>query len=311
MSPLGTALGDYLAVRRAVGYRLDDDGRVLARFVADLDAQRIDTITVGVAVEWAAATPNGGNGAKRLAAIRGFVRYLQALDPTHEVPPAGVLPNRVRRAIPHLYSDSDITVLMTAARNLGRSPWNLTVETIIGVLWSTGMRIGEVLRVDTADLDPATGVLTVWLAKFGKSRLVPLAPSTVAALEGYRQQLPSDLTTSAMFVGPDRRRVGYGRFNVTFAELLDSTGITAAAGRRPRAHDLRHSFAVRTLLSWYRDGVDVQAMLPRLSTYLGHVEPASTYWYLSAAPELMALAAQRLDHHSTDHDRTDDYGVGR
>lgn len=306
MSPLETALGDYLAVRRAVGYRLDDDGRLLARFVAHLDAREIDTLTVRVAVEWAAATPNGGNGAKRLAAIRGFARYLQALDPAHEVPPTGVLPNRVRRTIPHLYSETDITALMTAARNLERSPWNVTVETIIGLLWATGMRIGEVLRLDTTDVDPAAGVLTVWLAKFGKSRLVPLAPSTVTALDRYRQQLPSDLPTPAMFIGPDRRRVGYGRFNVTFSELLDSTGITAAAGRRPRAHDLRHSFAVRTLLGWYRDGVDVQAMLPRLSTYLGHVEPASTYWYLSAAPELMALAAQRLEHRDADRD-----GAGR
>lgn len=162
------------------------------------------------------------------------------------------------------------------------------------------MRIGEVLRLDTADLDPATGTLTVWLAKFGKSRLVPLAPSTIAALDHYRQQLPRDLTTPAMFIGPDRQRATYGRFNVTFAELLDSTGITAAAGRRPRAHDLRHSFAVRTLLGWYRDGADVAALLPRLSTYLGHVEPASTYWYLSAAPELMALAAQRLERDGAD-----------
>lgn len=182
----------------------------------------------------------------------------------------------------------------------------MTVETIIGLLWATGMRIGEVLRLDTADIDPATGVLTVWLAKFGKSRLVPLAPSTITALDHYRQQLPPDLTTPAMFIGPDRRRVGYGRFNVTFSELLDPTGTTTAAGHRPRAHDLRHSFAVRTLLGWYRDGLDVQAMMPRLSTYLGHVEPASTYWYLSAAPELMALAAQRLEHRNAD-----DCGVGR
>jgi len=309
MSLLETALGDYLAVRRAVGYRLDDDGRQLARFVADLDARGIDTVTVAIAVEWAAATPNGGNGAHRLAAIRGFARYLQALDPTHEVPPPGVLPNRVRRAIPHLYSETDIAVLMTAARNLARSPWNVTIETVIGLLWSTGMRIGEVLRLNTADLDPATGVLTVWLAKFGKSRLVPLAPSTITALESYRRQLPRDLTTPAMFIGPDDRRATYPRFNATFVELLDSTGITTAAGRRPRAHDLRHSFAVRTLLGWYRDGVDVQAMLPRLSTYLGHVEPASTYWYLSAAPELMALAAQRLEPNSADHDSADHDGA--
>jgi integrase/recombinase XerD len=129
----------------------------------------------------------------------------------------------------------------------------------------------------------------------GKSRLVPLAPSTVAALGRYRAQFPP-ADSGVMFLAPRGRRASYARFNLAFAGLLDSTGITAAVGRRPRAHDLRHSFAVRTLLGWYRTGADVQALLPRLSTYLGHVEPASTYWYLSAAPELMALAAQRLEH---------------
>lgn len=297
MSPLKTALGDYLAVRRAVGYRLDDDGRQLARFVAHLDASDITVVTVATAVDWAAATPNGGSGAGRLRAVRGFARYLQALDPANEVPPTGLLPVRTARPVPHLYSDADIGVLMNAARVLDPPSWGATVETIIGLLWATGMRIGEVLRLNPVDLDPDTGVLTVWLSKFGKSRLVPLAPTTVTALNRYREQLPATVDL-AMFVTPAGRRVDYNRFNAAFVNLLDHAGITTADGRRPRAHDLRHSFAVRTLLGWYRDGADVQALLPRLSTYLGHVEPSSTYWYLSAAPELMALAAERLDHHT-------------
>lgn len=297
MSPLETALGDYLGVRRAVGYKLVEDERQLAAFVADLDANGLVTVTVSSAVEWASGTPRGGAGAKRLTMVRGFARYLQAIDPAHEVPPTGLLPVRTARPVPHLYSDVDITMLMDAARVLNPASWGATVETIIGLLWATGMRIGEVLRLNTADVDPDTGVLTVWLSKFGKSRLVPLAPSTIAALNRYRDRLPAT-TDPAMFVTPAGRRVGYQRFNAAFGDLLDSAGITTADGRRPRAHDLRHSFAVRTLLGWYRDGADVQALLPRLSTYLGHVEPASTYWYLSAAPELMALAAERLDHHS-------------
>jgi integrase/recombinase XerD len=298
MTALASALADYLAVRRAVGYRLEADGRQLAAFVAHLDARGIDTVTVTAALEWAAATPQGGNGFRRLTTIRGFARYLQALDPAHEVPPPGLLPARTTRPVPHLYSEADIAVLMDAAGTLQPTSWAATLETIIGLLWTTGMRIGEVLRLNTADLDPDTGVLTVWLSKFGKSRLVPLTPSTITALGAYREQVPTTIpvTVPAMFVTPGGQRVAYGRFNLAFANLLDTTGITAAAGRRPRAHDLRHSFAVRTLLGWYRDGVDVHAMLPRLSTYLGHVEPSSTYWYLSAAPELMALAAERLEH---------------
>jgi integrase/recombinase XerD len=298
VTALASALADYLAVRRAVGYRLEADGRQLAAFVAHLDAGGIDTVTVTTAVEWAAATPQGGNGFRRLTTIRGFARYLQALDPAHEVPPPGLLPARTTRPVPHLYSEADIAVLMAAARVLQPTSWAATLETIIGLLWTTGMRIGEVLRLNTADLDPDTGVLTVWLSKFGKSRLVPLTPSTISALSAYRERVPTTfpVTVPAMFVTPRAQRVAYPRFNLAFANLLDTTGITAAAGRRPRAHDLRHSFAVRTLLGWYRDGADVQAMLPRLSTYLGHVEPSSTYWYLSAAPELTALAAERLEH---------------
>jgi integrase/recombinase XerD len=303
VSALGSALAEYLAVRRAVGYRLTEDGRQLGRFVAHLDANGIDTVTAAVAVEWAAGTPRGGHGAHRLTMIRGFARYLQALDPAHEIPPTGLLPARTTRPVPHLYIEADITTLMAAARALDPPLWGATVETIIGLLWATGMRVGEVLRLNGADLDADRGVLTVWLSKFNKSRLVPITASTITALGHYRSQLPPPSTDAAMFVTPDGRRVAYRKFNLTFAGLLDTSGITAAAGRRPRAHDLRHSFAVRTLLGWYRSGVDVQAMLPRLSTYLGHVEPASTYWYLSAAPELMALAAERLDHHASGEGR--------
>ena len=163
------------------------------------------------------------------------------------------------------------------------------------------MRVGEVLRLNTTDVDPVSGVITMWLSKFGRSRLVPLTSSTITALAHYRQQLPLNPTTPAMFLGPNGQRATYRKFNLTFSDLLDTTGITATAGRRPHAHDMRHSFAVRTLLGWYRDGADVAALLPRLSTYLGHVEPASTYWYLSAAPELMALAAERIErHHGAD-----------
>jgi integrase len=234
-------------------------------------------------------------GYRRLRAIRGFARYLQALDPAHEVPPTSLLPVRTARPVPHLYSKADITTLMQAARALPAPLWGPTMETIIGLLWATGLRVGEALRLDVDDLDAERGVLTVWLSKFNKSRLVPVAPSTVAALERYRRQLPAGLATPALFIGPDCQRATYARFNRFFVRLVDATGITAGAGRRPRAHDLRHSFAVRTLVGWYRDGADVAALLPRLSTYLGHVEPASTYWYLSAAPELMTLAALRLE----------------
>lgn len=297
MTSLDVAMGDYLAVRRAVGYKLDGADRVLSDFLAHLHANGIATLTVNCAVEWVTATGRGNSPARRLTIIRGFARYLQALDPAHEVPPTRILPIKKSRPVPYLYSHDDIAALMGAAGTLKPAHWAFTVETIIGALWVSGMRIGEVLRLNVGDLNPANGVVTVWLSKFAKSRHVPLAPSAIAALTRYRALQPDGDPNAAMFITPNGNRVTYSRFARAFAALLADTGIVTVNGRRPRIHDLRHSFAVRTLLGWYRTGADVHPLLPRLSTYLGHVEPASTYWYLSAAPELMSLAAQRLEDH--------------
>jgi integrase/recombinase XerD len=296
MTSLDVAMGDYLAVRRAVGYKLDGVDRVLSDFVAHLHANGIATLTVNCAVEWVTATGSGSSPGRRLTIIRGFARYLQALDPAHQVPPTRILPIKKSRPVPYLYSHDDITALMGAAGTLEPAHWALTVETIIGILWVTGMRIGEVLRLNVGDLNTANDVLTVWLSKFAKSRHVPLAPSAIAALTRYRALQRDDDPTAAMFITPNGNRVAHSRFARAFAVLLTDTGIVTVNGRPPRIHDVRHSFAVTTLLGWYHTGADVHPLLPRLSTYLGHVEPASTYWYLSAAPELMSLAAQRLEH---------------
>ncbi len=303
MNALATAADDYLAARRAVGYKLDETGRVLTGFVAHLDSIGAVTITVTAAVAWASNPPGRSNIAQRLSMIRGFARYLQALEPAHEIPPAGLIPNRTRRRVPYLYADTDTTALMNAARLLEPPIWAETCETVIGLLAVTGCRIGELLRLNTIDIDWDSGVATVWLTKFNKSRHVPLDPTTMVALARYdehrHQRLPTS-TTPALFVSLTGRRLRYTSFAATFATLLDTAGVTTVSGR-PRIHDFRHSFATRTLLEWYRNGADVHAMLPRLSTYLGHVSPSTTYWYLSAAPELMAIAAEQLDQHREDH----------
>ncbi|MEP7115069.1 MAG: tyrosine-type recombinase/integrase [Ilumatobacteraceae bacterium] len=303
MSALAQAAGDYLAVRRALGYKLEADGRLLEMFVADLDAQGIDVVTVAAAVAWAANTARGGNGAGRLTTIRCFTRYLQALDPAHQVPPIGILPARRTRPVPHLYTDTEIAALLDAARQLDPPLRAATVETVIGLLSVTGMRVGEVLRLNTVDVDVDAGVLTVWLSKFGKSRHVPITPSTVVALDRYleiRRRLAQTTTTNALFVDVAGTRLAYPALLATFHDMVDISEISTGSAP-PRIHGFRHSFAVRTLLGWYRDGADVQALLPRLSTYLGHVAPSSTYWYLSASPELMAIAADRLDQNREAH----------
>jgi integrase len=300
MSELRQALEDYLVIRRALGYKLRRAGLLLADFVAFQETRQSDTITIDAALAWATLPPHGSPDwwGYRLSAVRTFARHLHAIDPRHEVPPPGLLPARTRRATPYLYSDADIAALMTAARAL-RSPLRaVTFETLVGLLAVAGLRIGEALRLDRDDVDLIAGVLTIRLSKFGKSREVPIHASTVDALANYsrrRDRLcqPAD---QAFFISTTGRRLLYCNAHLAWLEMVRQAGLLPrSAICRPRPHDLRHSFAVRTLIGWYRDGADVQAQMPMLSTYLGHVDPGNTYWYLSAAPELLHLVADRLE----------------
>ncbi len=238
--------------------------------------------------------------AQRLCAVRGFARYLHALDPTVEVPPTDLLPYRRQRPAPYLYSQADIIRLIAAASLLRPALRAATYHTLFGLLAVTGMRVGEAIRLDSDDVDLHAGVLVITQTKFGKHRRLPLHPSTVAALRGYgeeRDELCRRPTAPSFFVSTRGTRLLYPCVHAAFTQLLACTGLDAPAGAgNPRIHGLRHSFAVATLRDWYRDGADVAAKLPILSAYLGHAHPASTYWYLSAAPDLLALAAERLEH---------------
>lgn len=301
MSALHRDLDNYLAIRRALGFKLERTGLLLADFVGYLGTNRVYKITTDAALAWATLPSIGASGwwAQRLSVVRGFARHLHAIDPTHQVPPPGLLPGRSHRATPFLYSDADIAALMAAAAGF-RSPLRaITFQTLVGLLAVTGLRIGEALRLDRDDVDLAEGVLTIRLTKFGKSREVPLHATTVNALAAYnreRDRLCRRPADPAYFLATTGTRLLYCNAHLAWLDLVRRAGLQPrSATCRPRPHDLRHSFAVRTLLGWYRDGADVQARLPLLSTYLGHVHPGSTYWYLSAAPELLTLVAGRLD----------------
>jgi integrase/recombinase XerD len=301
MSDLHAELDCYVAIRRALGFKLARAELLLADFVGYLDAIGTDTVTTENALAWATLPPNGGSSwwGQRLSVVRAFARHLHAIDPAHEVPPAGLLPARTHRATPYLYSDADIAALMAAARQF-RSPLRAaTIETLVGLLTVTGLRIGEALRLDRDDVDLAEGVLRVRDTKFNKSREVPLHTSTVDALVAYArlrdQHCPRPVDPS-FFVSTTGTRLLYCNAHLAWLELVRRAGLQSRSAKcRPRPHDVRHSFAVRTLLGWYRDGADVAASMPLLSTYLGHIHPANTYWYLSAAPELLTLVAARLD----------------
>ena len=226
--------------------------------------------------------------------MRVFARYFEALDPATEVPAPDLLPQRSRRRVPRLLSDEEVATLMAGCRRIRSVQRAATIETVVGLLFSTGIRVAEALHLGLADVDLDEGTLVVARSKGQKSRLVPITESTSAALTHYRDRRPKGSGT-AFFVTERGGPVAYPALRAAFADAISFTA--QSWDPAPKLGDFRHGFAVRTLLRWYREGADVQAMLPRLSTYLGHGEPASTYWYLSAAPELMALVAERLDRH--------------
>ncbi len=302
MSGLEQALADYLQLRRSLGHELAEAARLLPGFVAYLDAHGSRTVTIEAALAWAQQSATGRVstvGSRRMTAVRGFARYLAGIDAGTEVPPLGLMALRQRWRRPFIYSPADIDAVMTLARSSILSPLRAaTYDTLIGLLAVSGLRIGEAIKLDRGDVDWAQGVLLIRESKFGKSRLVPLQASTMAALQDYgrlRDQLQPRPEEPSFFVSLTRKRLLYAVVSQTFRQLIDNAGVGAGAPCPPRLHDLRHSFAVATLLGWYRAGEDVQAKIPSLSTYLGHREPSSTYWYLSAAPELLSLAAARQD----------------
>jgi integrase len=301
MSHLSSHIEDYLAMRRALGFKLAKEGRLLRDFAAFAEAAGAGTVTTDLAVAWSIMPQNASPvwAAQRLTMVRGFARYLQAVDPATQVPPIGVLPARTRRVTPYIYSDAEVAALMTAARMLRNPLKAATFETLIGLLAVTGMRGSEAMALDGGDLDTTAGLLTVRATKFRKSRQLPLQVTTLRALASYqavRDRLCPAPATASLLVSATGARLCQATVQPAFRCLLREAGIGQGTPR-PRAtiHGLRHSFAVKTLLGWYRDGQDVQARMPSLSTWLGHVAPAATYWYLTGTPELLALAAGRLE----------------
>lgn len=301
MSPLRQTLSDYLTLRQSLGHQLADAARLLPSLIDFLEQQELSTVTVDAALQWCQQpTPVGGAtvAPRRMTAARGFARYLAGIDPATEIPPVGLVPLRHHRPAPFLYSDADISTLLAASRVLAPEFRGLTYYTLLGLLTASGMRIGEAIALDLGDIDDEHATLLIRESKFGKSRLVPLRSSTMAALQNYlhvRTSVRRARREPSLFVGRTGKRLIYQVVGDTFRQLLLDTGVGADAPRRPRLHDLRHRFAIVTLIGWYRSDEPVQPKLPVLSTYLGHREPASTYWYLSAAPELLTLAAARRD----------------
>jgi integrase/recombinase XerD len=306
MNTLCEALQEYLTLRRGLGFKLRDAARVLSKFVAFMEERQAPHITTKLALEWVqlARTVKPAERARRLCFIRGFSRHRSATDPLTEVPPWELCPYRSTRARPYLYSEEEVKDLLAAALQLPTTwpstplrPW--VFHCFLGLLSVTGMRFSEALELKLEDIDPDQGVLTIRSAKFGRSRLVPLHPTTRIVLVDYlqrRQQFLGPRRSDFVFVSNRGTRLDGGRVRRAFYALSRQTGLRALGSRNgPRLHDFRHRFAVQVLTRWYESGEDPARRLPELSTYLGHVYVAGTYWYLSNSPELMVQAMRRLE----------------
>jgi len=303
MNDLHAALDEYLSVRRTLGFKLRDEGNALPKFLHFLEKKSASYITTDLALQWATQPQNvlPSHWARRLTMVRIFAQFRSAVDRRTEVPPQGLLPYRYRRKTPYIYDDDEISRLLKAASHL-QSATALrasTYTTFFGLLASTGMRISEPIALDCKDVDLTQAIVTVRWTKFGKTRLIPIHPSTVDKLAEYNRLRYSIFIrpkSPSFFVSQRGTRLTQCSVRYTFVKLSREIGLRAPHDSHgPRVHDMRHTFAVKTLLRWYQTGVDVERHMPELATYLGHTHVNDTYWYISAVPELLSLATMRLD----------------
>jgi len=301
----------YLDERHRLGFSAQTQAYALRSFARHVQAAgHHGPITVEVMADWARldshASSDPHTWARRLKLLRSFMHWLVQFEPGTEVPDDAIFGRLPERLAPHIYHEQEIIDLLAAARQLGPTPGlrGIVYETLFGLLASTGMRISEALALTNADVDLKQGMLTIHLAKFGKSRQVPLHPSTVEALRRYRERRDlagvSAQGEAPFFVSTRGRRrgmpLGDRQVHRVFIELRERLGWrNRGAHHAPRIHDLRHTFVVRRIVLWQAQGVDVDQAMLSLSTYVGHATVTNTYWYLSAVPELMALAAGRFE----------------
>lgn len=309
MNPVRQGLTRYLALRRTVGFDPRSVGGRLDNFVRFLEAARAPHITTELALRWATrpAGAQPATWASRLAMVRRFAVWFRAFDPRTEVPAQGHLPHRFRRQRPYVYSDREVERIMQTAACLPSAEGlrGRTYATLFGLMAVTGVRVSEALSLQREDIDFVRGVVSIRATKFGKSRLVPIDATTREALKAYataRDRHHSRPDTSAFFLSERGRQIRQWNAHYTFAQVCRRIGLRPPGrchGRVPRLHDFRHRFAVRTLIKWYRAGVDVECEIPKLSMYLGHAHVGDTYWYIEAVPELLQLAARRLERRGT------------
>ena len=299
MKTLDNFLNEYLRLRRAFGYRLDRQEKYLKQFLHFLHKEKSTVVSSHLALKWASNSGKSTqmNTAKKLGHVRQFTSYVSTEDPRHEIPPKELVPypKRNRKGV-YIYTTQEISSLMEATKTVFLSQMKVqTYYILIGLLATTGMRIGEIINLDLKDFKLKEGYFLVRKSKDGQSRKVLLHQSTIEKIKIYlelRNQLPK--ASSALLASTKGTRIIHMNVHTSFDRVLKATGLYNRTPK-PRIHDLRHTFIVRTVEKWYREGLNVESKLSHLSTYVGHISPSSTYWYLHSVPELMAYAAERLN----------------
>jgi integrase len=306
MNALSKELNRYLAIRRSLGYKLSTDERILRKFTAFAESENAEYVSLALFLRWKEAFGKANNHtwANRLRTVRIFAQWLHSLDSRHEIPPPSLIPSRTRRPHPHIYSEDEIRRIVQSAAELPSANGirALTCSTLFGLIAVTGLRVSEALALDAGDVDLEAGVITIRKGKFGKARLVPVSECTRTQLADYAKERDRLLGTpsQAFFVSDSGQRLTDCGARYNFAAVCQSIGLRVPQkynrhGRGPRIHDLRHTFAVRTLLNWYQDRAEPGREMIKLTTYLGHANPANTYWYIEAIPELLELASKRVE----------------
>lgn len=314
MRTIREALTQYITVRRALGAKFREPAVTLGHFVTFLETEGAESITTNLALRWAcqSAHVQRATWARRLGMVRRFASWLSAFDPRTEVPPKRILHARHRRQKPYIFTDREIEHLMAEASRLpsARGLRARTHVTLIGLLATTGLRPGEALSLDVSDVDLENGILAIRETKFGKSRFVPVTDSTCSALARYaknRVEVCKHLQTDGFLVSERGNRLSPCAARRTFAKISTPLGLrkvipSKRIGRGPRLQDMRHTFATRKIIEWYRSGLDVERELPKLATYLGHSDVCHTYWYIEAVPELLQLATEYMNRKEVGHD---------
>lgn len=306
MSTLSQELDRYLSIRRSLGYKLSTDERILRRFINFAENESAEHVSTALFLRWEESfcKANKQTWAHRLGTVRVFAQWLHSLNAKHEVPPQSLIPSRVRRPHPYIYSEDDIRRIIEVAAELPsiNGIRSLTCSTLFGLIAVRGLRVSEALSLNAEDIDLENGVVTLHQGKLGKVRLLPVSDCTKIRLADYakeRDRLP-ETPSQAFFVADRGERLTDCGARYNFAVVCQTIGLRPSQkfkrhGRGPRVHDLRHTFAVRTLVNWYRHSKDPAREMLKLSTYLGHSDPAHTYWYIEAVPELLELASKRVE----------------